>query len=732
LRRAAAALCGVAVLASCLAGGAARASATKLFVTSYINSNEIQGITVWKGLLTLATLGGIATYDTGTDRFEKILRSPAGLPSNDVLCVEVSPSGALWAGTADAGIARLLPNGSFRRTLSSFDGLPGDRVQALYVRGDTVWVGTGAGLALLIENPSNGQLSLTRTYTSASTAGALVGDDVRAFLQVADTLWCATTAGLSSFAAGVWQERRTALSRPATSLAFHADTLWAATDLGPYRYADGVFRAANSGHAFASQVLFADAAGFYSGSKSSGVRRYVSGVWLAHGSGIPSPQVAVLRDGPDGSLWAGTIDGIARYVLSADSWDARRSDGPRVSAARRAIVDSRGVWFATGNAYPPGSGRGVVLHYDGGWSAITSGTTGGSFQSSDAFGILSDREGRLWIGHCCASGDPRPRLDLWDPATDIWSRPSAYNIITLDQAPSGLVYAAGVEMENGAYVFDAQTAALLDSLTPANTGGGLSSNNLRAVRFDAAGKGWFGSAARGLDVWDGKGTLDHADDVWAHHDVSPSNEVTSLAVLDTNTAWIGTTSGAGRLVGNGFTRVLTTLGSPGLPSGQVNDLALDSRGNVWIATSGGLVRADASGSGGIEIFTTQDGLVDEDVQALAWDAGHGALWVGTGKGISRVVPVFGDEPGFTDRTYVYPNPSRAAGGSLKIGGIQNALDGEIRDVSGALIREFHCDPASNEIWDLKSADGSPASSGIYLVVLRDKGRTKILRAAVVR
>ena len=727
-----AALCGATVLASCLWGGMTSASATKLYITNYVNSNEIQGIVVWRGRLALATLGGIVTYDTGADQFEKILRSPGGLPSNDVLCVETSPSGALWAGTAADGIARLLPNETFRRTLSSYDGLPGDRVQTLYVRGDTVWVGTSAGVALLVENPSNGQISLTRTYTSASTAGALVGDDVRAFLQVADTLWCATTAGVSSFAAGAWQDRRTALARPATSLAFYADTLWAATDLGPYQYADGIFRAANSGHQFASQVLFSDAAGFYSGTSSSGVRRYIAGAWLSHGLGIPGPRVAALREGPDGNLWAGTADGIARYVPSADSWDVRRSTGPRVSSVRRAIVDSRGAWFATGNAFPPASPRGMVLHFDGVWSAINSETTGGSFQPSDAFGLLSDRAGRLWVGHCCSDGDPRPRLDRWDPSANAWSSPSAYNIFALAQAPSGLVYAAGVEMENGVYVFDAGTGALLDSLTPANTGGGLSSNNLRAVRFDAAGKGWFGTAARGICIWDGKGTLDHADDAWVDYGAVPNDEVTSLALVDTSTAWIGTTAGASRMHGNQITRVLTTLGSPGLPSGQVNDLALDSRGNVWIATSGGLVRADASGSGSIEIFTADDGLVDEDVQALAWDAVRGVLWVGTDKGISHVVPVFGDELGFTDGTYVYPNPSRVAGGSLKIGGIQNALDGEIRDVSGKLIRRFHCDPASTEIWDFRNSEGSAVSPGLYLVVLRAKGQTKVLRAAVIR
>jgi hypothetical protein len=80
---------------------------------------------------------------------------------------------------------------------------------------------------------------------------------------------------------------------------------------------------------------------------------------------------------------------------------------------------------------------------------------------------------------------------------------------------------------------------------------------------------------------------------------------------------------------------------------------------------------------------------------------------------------------------VYPNPARAAS-VLKLGGIQNALEGEIRDLAGNVVHRFRCDPAANEIWDLTRDDGAPASSGVYLVVIRDKTESRILRAAVLR
>jgi ligand-binding sensor domain-containing protein len=703
---------------------------TTLFVKNYVNSNEVQSIASWHGLLALGTLGGVVTIDPSTGAIEKILRSPSGLPSHQVLSVAVSPSGLLWAGTAESGIARLRPDGTFRRTLSSFDGLPSDRVQTLYVHGDTVWVGTSGGVALFTESPGTGQIGLARSFTSASTAGGLPGDDVRAFALVGDTLWVATTLGLSTFASGVWSSRASSLGPVATSLTLFADTLWAATSAGPYRYASGLFQPGNAGHLFASQTLGVSDGTLYSGSAALGVFRYVPSTgWVASPAGLPSPRVSSLLAGPDGALWAGTLGGAARLTPGASAWEAFVSDGPLVNGTQRAVVNARGVWLTTGNVFPAGGARGVVLHFDGAsWSSLTNANTGGALQEADAFGIVATRDSRLWIGHCCLDAPDRPRVDRYDPGTGVWDTPPAYNIWAMAQSPAGPVVAAGVEHENGAYLLDAASGAMVDSLTPGNSG--ITSNNLRAAAFDAAGKGWFGSAFNGLDVWDGKGTLAHGDDAWVHTVVQPSDQVTSIAVMSPQSAWIGTILGAGRIENGLFTRVLV---APTLPSGQVEDLALDGSGNVWIATAAGLVRADASGAGSVEIFTTTDGLVDNDIHALAWDPDRGVLWVGTANGISRVAAGVPGDPAITSGTYVYPNPTRAAGGTLKLGGIQNALDGEIRDLAGTIVKRFHCDPAANEIWDLTNAKGEPAPSGVYLVVLRDRsGETKTLRAAVVR
>jgi ligand-binding sensor domain-containing protein len=721
-------------LAALLATGAPAVSRT-LFVSSHINSNDVRGIAAWGGSLALATHGGIVLFDPLTGSFQKILRAPAGLPSNDVTCVAVGPSGALWAGTGGMGLARLKPGGGFRRTLTSFDGLPSDVVTTIYVRGDSIWVGTAGGVALFTEDAASGQAALRRADTNARTAGGLIGDQIAGFAVLGDTLWCATTAGLSTFAQGTWQARASALSGATPrGLAVHGDTLWAATSAGPCRYASGLFSPVPGGHPpGGSWVIRSIAGALYSGTNAASVSRYTGGGWADVGAAGPPPAAVVDVHGDGGgTLYAATHLGLARYAAPEDRWGVLLSPGPLTDVllppSVRAASGPDGVWFTTGNGA-------AVLHYDGrAWETLTGPSTGGKLDNSGVFGLLLDRDHKVWLGHCCRGAPPLPLLDRFDPAAGAWDRPPGTNLITIAQAPSGLVYAGGVEFGNGIYEYDGSTAALLDSLTPANTqagGPGLSSNIIRAIAFDAAGKGWIALRDVGLDIWDGRGTATRADDVWTHVGTGlPAPFTFALAVESPARGWLGTGAGLVRIEGGAVTRAWTTSTVPALPSPQVNDLALDPEGNLWIATSAGISILAPDGT--LETFTSADGLVDDAVACLAWEPASGAMWAGTAHGLSRIVLGGGPGPAFSGGTYLYPNPVRGADGGIRIGGLTDAAEGEVRDPAGRLVRRFHADPTSGVVWDLKLADGKAAASGIYLVLLRDKGASRILRVAVLR
>jgi len=730
----------LAVATPMLAGSA---QATRIFTTNHLNSNDVRGLVSWNGRLAAATTGGVVLAEMPAGPFSKVIRSTGGLPSNQTLCAVTSPAGLLWIGTVDAGIARLRPDGTFPRTLTTFDGLPGSQVSALHRTGDSIWVGALGGVALFTESAANGQFALRRSDSNASTAGALISDDVRAIASLGDTIWCGTGSGLSAFAAGAWIAKGNVFASAVNALLVSGDTLWVATAAGPRAYAGGVLAPVGAGFPPTACLALGARAGVVYATGGSVVYRRSAGAWTATGAGLPSGVgTQALGVAPDGALWAGAQTGLARYDAGSDSWTFYRTEGPLIDGPgldpnriERAAADARGAWFVMGNKSAPGSGGGVVVHFDGtSWSALTTIGTGGELQAAATFGLLSDRNGRLWFGHCCGAGPDPPHTDRWDPSAGTWDHPEGTNLFVFGLGPPGRVYGGGVEvpLANGVYEFDEASAALLDSLTPANTGGGLGETEVRGIAFDPSGRGWFALRSTGVDRWNGHGTAVHDDDDWDHFGTGfPSIETTSIVVLNDSIAYVGTQSGIAPIRNDLIDVPRKNAINALLAGGAVTSLAHDPRGIVWIGSAAGLVRLDHA-TGALERFTVADGLVSDDVVALAWDEARHVLWVGTAQGISQVRPSDEGAPAFDDDAYVYPSPLGASSGPLRIGGLLGDAEGEVRDVTGALVRRFHVNPASDVAWDGRTSDGSPARSGIYLIVLRDGARTRILRAVVAR
>lgn len=713
-------------------------AATKLFIRNHVGSNEIHGLAAWQGALAAATTGGVVTVAMPSGPLGKILASPGGLPTNRTLAVITSPSGDLWIGTSGAGAARYTPAGGWRRTLTTFDGLPNDRVQTFLRAGDSVWVGTSGGAALFEETPSNARVTLRRSDSNASTAGGLVSDDVRALALIRDTLWVGTGGGLSSYTSGAWLDRRAVVPGAVNALLAVGDTLWVGTAAGPRAYAGGALAPVAPGHV-GSTLALAEAAGVvYSATDGIGVFRRSAGAWVATGAGLP-PGISTLALGnaPDGALWAGGQTGLARYEAAADQWIVHRTEGPGVSSLQKVAVSGSTVWFTTGNATAPDLGSGIVLRTDGTtWGAVTATNTGGALHETSVFGILASREGPLWFGHCCSTVPPEPRVDRYDPALDSWLAPGGRNVLSFGQTPSGRVVAVSSREGSGAYIYDGATGALLDSLTPANTAGsafgvGLTSPDLRGVAFEPSGLGWFATATNGADRWNDSGTDVHSDDRWDHYSTGfPDQHTTSVEVLPPNTAFIGTQAGIVVLTNGLVDLARKDAINAVVGTAAVQDLAADPRRVVWIATNSGLVRFDDA-TRTAERFTVADGLIDDDVRGVAWDESRGVLWAATANGVSEVHPQSPGAPSFSDGAFVYPNPARDDA-PLRIGGLTGAVEGEIRDVVGNLVRHIHADPVNNTVWDLKDPSGARAAPGVYLVVLRDGDRVRVLKAAVTR
>jgi len=724
-------------LAAAVAAAAAVApgaeGATRLFIVNHVSSNDVRHVAPWGGRLAIATGGGLVLADTASAAISKVLRASGALPSDNLLAVVESPSGLLWIGTADRGMARLRPDGTSLRTLTSFDGLPTDRVQAVVRSGDSLWVATSGGVALFTEAPSNGQFSLRRSDSRASTAGAIVSDDVTSLAVWGDTLWIGTGGGISTFAGGAWAARPGVSTARVQALTVARDTLWIGTKTGLLAYAGGAVSA--RGGTVETLSLATIGSSVLQGTVSGPTLHEPSGAATSLGTGgLVTSGIQAAAVTPTGRMLVGTNAGLASFAGGAVPWQMIPFPGPVVNGGSRIAANARGAWVSLGNAAPPGGESGNVLHYDGAaWSRLTAASTGGNLQASGLIALFASSDGRLWMGHCCSAGigGARPRTDRWDPATDTWDIPAAYNMVDFAEAPSGRIYGVGVQLENGVYVFDGASAALLDSLTPDNTGGGLTRNNLRGVVFDTAGRGWFATADNGVDRWDGRGTDTHADDVWTHFASGfPNVQTTAIAITGSGDVWVGTRAGIARIAGGSVDAATTFAVNTQLGAVSVNALAVDAEQGVWIATADGLTRVGETGA--IERFDVTDGLASSDVLALAWDGGRRVLWALTAGGVSEIHPDFSNRFSFDDGSYVYPNPATAATTVVRLGGIGGELRGEVRDLSGARLHTFRADPTATSIWDLRDAKGDPVAPGIYLVVIRQGDLSRVLRLAVTR
>lgn len=150
--------------------------------------------------LRVTSKGVVATSFTARD----------GLAQDSVYVVHASPGGAVWAGTLNGGVSRLV-KGVFE-TFSTKDGLISDTVTAIGESADgTMWFGSPEGL-------SRWSRGAWRSYTSRD---GLPSDDITALLVDPDgSVWAGTGGGLAVLRSTADRfDAVTAISEPVIGLA---------------------------------------------------------------------------------------------------------------------------------------------------------------------------------------------------------------------------------------------------------------------------------------------------------------------------------------------------------------------------------------------------------------------------------------------------------------------------------------------------------------------------------
>ncbi len=110
----------------------------------------------------------------------------------------------------------------------------------------------------------------------------------------------------------------------------------------------------------------------------------------------------------------------------------------------------------------------------------------------------------------------------------------------------------------------------------------------------------------------------------------PSDKVYSICITPDGTQWFGTDLGIARHIGSNTLENWTIFTTDnGLVDNFVQAIAADSSGALWFGTKGGIsvLKGEEWKS-----FTENDGLVSNNIQCIATDK-TGAVWVGTDKGV---------------------------------------------------------------------------------------------------
>ncbi len=363
--------------------------------------------------------------------------------------------------------------------------------------------------------------------------------------------------------------------------------------------------------------------------------------------GLPINVILSMAQTPDGYIWLGTEEGLARFDgVRFESFN-RQNSLLSDNYIESLLTDHTGaLWIGTRNGLNRLE-RGRFFVYD----------TQLGFPHYAIRSLFEDSKGNLWIG-TDGGGLVRMRNDQF--STFDKSKGLVDNsVFSITEDRDGYIWAA---THNG-----------LSRLSPAgdflnfDVKDGLSSNYVRVVKADQRGTIWVGTK-EGLSRISSTGISN-----FTVKDGLKSNEVYSIAEDNAGTIWIGTETGGLNRFANGifssYTDDAGILGKPiwsifedhngnlwigtmgnglaclrqgmfttltlkdGLPSQTVLPVLEDYSGNVWMGSDQGLVERT---SNGIMLLTTKQGLPDNFVLSLMQDR-YGVIWIGTRHGLARLI-----------------------------------------------------------------------------------------------
>ncbi len=417
---------------------------------------------------------------------------------------------------------------------------------------------------------------------------------------------------------------------------------------------------------------------------------YFRETWTTR-QGLPHNQVNGIAQTPDGYLWFGTWEGLARYNgLEFHVFD--RSNTP-------ALKDNgvRSVRASEDGAVVIGTSRGGVTVKRGDhWRTWT---VKEGLAQEEIMDALLDRKGRLWVA-------------TENSGVDLVDGERITHFGTGNGLPSGVVYGLLLDRDGSVWAATAGGLVHFAGTRPVlyARASGLPDAPVFRIIQDATGALFVGTE-RGVYRRSGERFVPASP-------LLPNDGVPSLARDATGNLWIGTVNNGLLRLADADVEKYTSL--RGLPNNRVAALLVDREGSIWAGTNAGLLRlSDAPFS----TINGDQGLSDDYVRALA-ESRDGSLWIGTSRGLNRW------RGGRLEASHTaadgLPGDSVLSlledrDGSLLVG---SYTDGLLRLRDGKLIAQYdnaHGMPGSNQVRALAQQDDGTVWIGTTrgLVRMRD-------------
>ncbi len=333
----------------------------------------------------------VGTNDAGIFRFEdgkaQHFSTTDGLPSDQVFCMVPSPDGGLWACTGN-GLVHLL-DGKIQVSRTRDDATPDVIRAGCLAAGGKLWVG-GDDSAVYSQNGNGFDSIPLRSIPSDAS--------VRALACSGESMWVGTTAGLVQVK-GTTQRLYTQKDGLADDgvLSLHEGmdgSLFVGTRSGFSRLRNGEFdsfRPQDGLSQSSVSSIYEDREGSLWVGTKHGLNQFVDGraVPYTANEGLPSNAAGPLFQDSSGGIWVGTLDaGLARF-------DGRHfsTQGVRQGLSSNTIL---ALADAGGGAIWAGTARGLNLLRNGRVAEVYMKTSG--LPADEVRALHRDYSGALWVG----------------------------------------------------------------------------------------------------------------------------------------------------------------------------------------------------------------------------------------------------------------------------------------------------------------------------------------------